>query len=102
MPLSPAQMRRAAAHLRRSDPVMAAIVKRVGPCRMKPHRGGTVYWYLTRAILRQQISGKAADAIERRITDRFGAFPTPQHFLAASDDELRTLGLSRQKASYLR
>jgi DNA-3-methyladenine glycosylase II len=102
MPLSPAQLRRAAAHLRRSDAVMAAIVRRVGPCRLRPHRGGTTYWYLARAILRQQISGMAAAAIERRIVERFGAAPTPGHFLAASDAELRALGLSRQKASYLR
>ena len=102
MQLSPTQVRRAAAHLRRADPVMAAIVRRVGPCRMRLHLGGTTYWYLSRAILRQQISGHAAAAIERRIRDRFRGALRPEHALGASDAELRALGLSRQKASYLR
>lgn len=99
---SPAQLRRAAEHLRRVDPVMAAIVSRVGPCRMRLHRGGTDYWYLSRAILRQQISGYAAAAIERRISERFQGALRPEHVLGAADAELRALGLSRQKASYLR
>ena len=80
---------------------MAAIVRRVGLCRMRLHRGGTTYWYLSRAILRQQISGHAAAAIERRISDRFRGALRPEHVLGAADGELRALGLSRQKASYL-
>ena len=94
-------MRRARAHLLRADPVLAEIVRKVGPCRLERHRGGDAYWYLSRAILRQQISGYAADAIERRIRQRFGVL-RPAHVLGASDAELRALGLSRQKAAYLR
>jgi 3-methyladenine DNA glycosylase/8-oxoguanine DNA glycosylase len=93
---------RAAAHLKRADPVMAAIVRRVGPCRMSLHRQGTTYWHLMRAILHQQISGHAAAAIERRIRERFSGEPLPGDILGATDAELRALGLSRQKASYLR
>jgi 3-methyladenine DNA glycosylase/8-oxoguanine DNA glycosylase len=101
--LLPASVRRRAAlHLRRADPVMAAIVRKVGPCRMQIHRGGTTYWHLTRAILRQQISGHAAAAIEKRISARFGGTLQPEDVLGATDAELRALGLSRQKASYLR
>jgi len=96
------QMRRAAAHLKRADPVLAEIVRRVGPCTLRLHRGGDAYWYLSRAILRQQISGLAAAAIERRIRERFKGSLKPAHVLGASDDELRGLGLSRQKAGYLR
>ena len=95
-------MRRARAHLVRADPVLAEIVKKVGPCRLTLHRGGDAYWYLSRAILRQQISGYAAAAIERRIRERFLGTLKPEHVLSASDAELRALGLSRQKASYLR
>lgn len=102
MQLSPALLRRAAAHLRGADPVMAALVRRVGPCRLRLHRGGTAYWYLARAILRQQISGHAADAIERRLRGHFKGPLRPGHVLRATDGELRALGLSRQKASYLR
>ena len=97
-----AELRRAAAHLRRADPVLAGIVEKVGPCTLELHRGGDAYWYLSRAILRQQISGHAAAAIERRIRERFKGTLKPDHVLAASDAELRALGLSRQKAGYLR
>jgi DNA-3-methyladenine glycosylase II len=96
------ELRRATAHLVRADPVLAEIVKKVGPCRLTLHRGGDAYWYLSRAILRQQISGYAAAAIERRIRERFDGTLKPEHVLGASDAELRGLGLSRQKASYLR
>jgi DNA-3-methyladenine glycosylase II len=102
MGLSQAQLRKAAAHVARADPVMAKIVRAVGPCRLPQHRGGSSYWYLTRAILRQQISGFAADAIERRIKTRFPGRLRPEHVLEANDAELRALGLSRQKAGYLR
>ncbi len=102
MLLATAVRRRAAAHLQSADAVMAAIVRKVGPCRMQIHRAGTTYWYLTRAILRQQISGHAAAAIERRISAHFGSTPRPEDVLRATDAELRALGLSRQKASYLR
>jgi DNA-3-methyladenine glycosylase II len=96
------ELRRATAHLRRADPVLAEIVERVGPCTLELHRGGDAYWYLARAILRQQISGHAAAAIERRIRGRFKGTLKPDHVLGASDVELRALGLSRQKAGYLR
>jgi len=77
-------------------------MKRTGPCPFRVHRGGSGFAYLTRAILAQQISGAAARSIGRRLRDRFGAPLLPEHFLSASDEELRGLGLSRQKASYLR
>ncbi len=100
--MSPLELRRAKAHLLGSDATMAEIVKRVGPCRVTIHRNGTTFAYLVNAILRQQISGYAAAAIERKIAARFGPALTPALVLAASDDELRSVGLSRQKVGYLR
>lgn len=102
MPLDSPALRRARAHLRRADPVMAEVVRRVGPCRLRPQRGLPPFAYLARAILHQQISGHAANAIDRRLHERFGAVLEPRHFLGATDAELRGLGLSRQKAAYLR
>ena len=102
MPLDAALLRSASRHLRRSDPVLAGLVARVGPCRLRPHRGLPPFAYLARAILRQQISGHAANAIDRRLHARFGPVLRPEHFTVASDEELRGLGLSRQKTAYLR
>jgi DNA-3-methyladenine glycosylase II len=84
------------------DVVMARLSKQIGPIPMSPHRGGSAFAYLSRAILAQQISTAAARSIGKRMSDRFGWPWRPEHILAASDEELRALGLSRQKASYLR
>ena len=61
------------------------------------------YGALVRAIVGQQLSTKAAAAIYRRLTDRFGGRePTPQEILADDPEELRSVGLSHAKVAYLR
>jgi len=100
--LDPAATRRAVRHLRRVDPVLEGVIDRVGPCRLEVHRGGSSFAYLARAILAQQISVAAARSIAGRIRGRFGSPLQPRHVLGASDEELRALGLSRQKVAYLR
>ncbi len=55
---------------------------------------------LIRSIVYQQLSGKAAKTIHDRMLDLIGNL-TPKSVLAKSQEELRTVGLSRQKASYL-
>jgi DNA-3-methyladenine glycosylase II len=88
-------------HLLESDPVMRAIVKSVGPFEM--HLRGRPYPSLVRAILYQQLAGPAAAAIERRFLRMFGGrVPDAATLASSSDADLRTVGISRQKASYLR
>lgn len=61
-----------------------------------------VYSNLIRAIISQQLSVKAADAIHRRFLGLFpGAYPEPGEILDMSIDALRSAGLSRQKAGYV-
>jgi DNA-3-methyladenine glycosylase II len=93
---------RARRHLAACDPVMAGLVREIGPAPMSAHRGGSAFAYLSRAILAQQISTAAARSIGNRITARFGWPWRPEQFLQSSDAELRALGLSRQKVGYLR
>lgn len=81
---------------------MARIVSAVGPCRLEPRRGMSDFAYLTRAILAQQISVAAARSIAARLNAHFGSPLRPERVLAAPEAELRGLGLSRQKAAYLR
>jgi DNA-3-methyladenine glycosylase II len=103
MRLGAAGIHRARRHLEGcADPVMAGLTRQIGPVPMDVRRGGSAFAYLSRAILAQQISTAAARSIAKRLTDRYGWPWRPEHVLAASDDELRALGLSRQKASYLR
>jgi DNA-3-methyladenine glycosylase II len=90
-------------HLRRVDPVLAAVIDRVGPCRLEPRRDGTHFDALVRSIVYQQLSGKAASTIHSRLQDLYGGrAPTPAELLATPDDQLRASGLSRQKLSYLK
>lgn len=83
-------------HVRTTDPVMAAIIERAGPY-APPYRGEP-FAALMRSILYQQLAGKAAAAIERRVLALFGdRYPTPGELAAVDPDALRAAGLSRQK-----
>jgi 3-methyladenine DNA glycosylase/8-oxoguanine DNA glycosylase len=95
--------RRARAHLKRVDPVLARVMDEVGPYKPGDRTGGTHLNALLRAIVFQQLSGKAATTILNRFLDLFpDREPTAELILAKTDAELRAVGLSRQKISYVR
>jgi DNA-3-methyladenine glycosylase II len=95
--------RAAVAHLKRVDPRLAAVVRTVGPCRFTPRAEGTHFEALARAIVYQQLSGKAAGTIHVRFHALYGGrAPEPAELLATPDETLRAAGLSRQKLAYLR
>ena len=89
-------------HLRRCDPVFAGVIEKVGPCRIAPREPGTHFAALTRTIVYQQLSGKAAGTILGRVHDLYGGrAPTPRELLATPAETLRSVGVSNQKATYL-
>ena len=92
----------AVAHLQRVDPVLGAVIDRVGP--YAPSRRPERFHALVQAIIFQQLAGRAAQTIFDRFVQSVGGgrFPTPEVLLAASDDAMRSAGLSRGKMSYLR
>jgi DNA-3-methyladenine glycosylase II len=92
---------RAVRHLRRADPILADVIRRVGPCRFEQRNGGTHFEALARAIVYQQLSGSAASTIHGRVAAALGGI-APETVLAAADAPLRAAGLSRQKITYLR
>lgn len=95
--------RRARAHLRRVDPVLGRLIDTVGPYRPADRTGGSHFHALIRAIVFQQLSGKAASTIHARFLDLYpDRSPSPEAILATPDDRLRAAGLSRQKIAYLR
>lgn len=95
--------RKAVNHLRRADPVMAAMIERVGPCRFATSEKLTHFEAVSRSIIYQQLSGKAAATIYGRFAALFDPSPPHAHGIIALDDErLRQAGVSRQKARYLR
>ncbi|MFD2785196.1 DNA-3-methyladenine glycosylase family protein [Hymenobacter rubripertinctus] len=89
-------------HLRAADPVLARLIAAGRPIVPAAHED--LYLGLLRAIVSQQISTKAAAAIWRKFQALFApeGYPEPAALRAFSDEELRTAGLSRQKAGYLR
>src|SRR5258707_12021167 len=93
-------MRKAINHLKKSDPVMAAIIERIGPFRMQ--YGEPTFHTLAESILYQQLNGKAAETIFNRFTALAGDPLTPKGILKLTDVEMRGVGLSRQKTAYLR
>ncbi len=91
-------------HLRKADPTLARVIDSVGPFAMEPRDGS--FRSLARAIFFQQLAGAAARAIMYRVLEALGTddkrFFTPEQFIAATDEQLRPAGLSRQKLACLR
>jgi len=100
MPASAAEIEQALRHLRKSDPVLRAVIRRAGPFAMKLKRDR--FQALVYAILAQQISGHAALAVRKKLELLAGEEGlTPHRISSLTIDELRGAGLSRQKASYI-
>ncbi len=82
-------------HLKSADPIMAEIIARVGPYRLITRKA--TFETLAKSITFQQLSGKAAGTIFRRLKQAAGGRLSPRSFLRLSEGELRACGLSRQK-----
>jgi DNA-3-methyladenine glycosylase II len=93
-------MRKAINHLKKSDPVMRGIIERVGSCRME--FGEPVFHSLAEAVVYQQLNGKAAVTIFNRFAALAGEPVTPKGIAKLTDQQMRSVGLSKQKSSYLR
>jgi DNA-3-methyladenine glycosylase II len=93
-------MRKAINHLKKSDPVLRAIIERVGPCRME--FGEPVFHSLAEAIVYQQLNGKAAVTIFKRFAALAGEPLTAEGIAKLTAEQMRSVGLSKQKSSYLR
>ena len=90
-------------HLRRTDPALAKIIDEVGDCSMTPRTEGSHFDALVRAIVYQQLSGKAAATIHGRFQGLYGNRPpTPEEVLATDDERMRSVGLSRQKTASIK
>jgi DNA-3-methyladenine glycosylase II len=94
-------MRKALNHLKKADPVLAAIIDRVGPYKIQYRE--PVFQTLVRSIVYQQLHGKAASTIFGRLHAAAKADPlTPESILKLRPARMRALGLSSQKMTYIR
>jgi DNA-3-methyladenine glycosylase II len=85
--------------LMRRDRRLAGVIKALGPCGYGRRPGG--FATLFHAILRQQLSGKAAATIAARLGTLCGSV-TPERVAALDDASFAAAGVSRQKRDYLR
>src|SRR5580658_5775404 len=87
LPFNPEE---AIAHLRAQDKKLAVLIDRVGPCTLRLDSSPSPFESLLESILYQQLHGKAAATIHRRVREFFGGDdPTPQQLLSVPDEPLR-------------
>jgi DNA-3-methyladenine glycosylase II len=91
-------------HLARADPTLAAIIKRIGPCRLHAVAPRDPFEALCMSIASQQLSVKAAATIFGRFCDLFppDRKPTPERVMTLTDDEIRGVGFSRPKVTFIK
>ncbi len=89
----------AIAALAKSDKKLARLMRKAGPFTMQPEKLHSVYHALFRAIVYQQLSGKAAGTILSRVLAIYpkGHRATPEQVIETPDETLRGAGLSRNK-----
>lgn len=92
----------AIAHLKTSDAKLGALIERVGPFTLRLDGSATPFASLLESILYQQLHGKAAATIHRRVKEYFKGDPTPEQLLAVPDEVLRAAGVSGNKARALK
>jgi len=90
-------------HLIKTDPKLGHIIKRVGPCQLHAFAPRDPFEALCMSIASQQLSTKAADTIFRRFCDLFpDRRPTPERVMTLADDEIRAVGFSRPKVTFIK
>jgi DNA-3-methyladenine glycosylase II len=101
--VTPSDYARARRLLLRRDPVLAALIRKHGACGLAAAQRTDHFSALVRAIVGQQLSTKAAATIHRRLVDLMpGGQATSASIACVDDEQLRAVGLSRQKSAYLR
>lgn len=94
-------MHTAIRHLKTHDPLLGAIMDRLGSYEIEFREPG--FETLVRSIVFQQLSGKVARVIYGRLSAALpGGEVTPEGILALRPEKMRRLGLSRQKTAYIR
>jgi DNA-3-methyladenine glycosylase II len=98
--ISPLSIEAATASVAARDPVLADFIERSGP--YEPRGGeGDYFGSLARAIVYQQLAGRAAAAIHGRVVAAVGGSLTAEAVLQTSVEALRAAGLSAAKAASL-
>jgi DNA-3-methyladenine glycosylase II len=90
-------------HLMKIDPKLNLVIKRVGPCELHAFAPRDPFETLCMSIASQQLSTKAAATIFGRFCDLFPKRrPTPAGVMTLTDEEIRAVGFSRPKVSFIK
>ena len=92
----------ALAHLKARDAKLGALIERAGPFTLRLDPSPSPFESLLESILYQQLHGKAAATIHRRVREYFGGDPTPQLLIDTPDEPLRAAGVSGNKIKAFR
>jgi DNA-3-methyladenine glycosylase II len=84
-------------HLKSADPKLGELIDRAGPFTLRIDPSVTPFEALLESILYQQLHGKAAATIHRRVREYFGGDPSPKLLLDTPEEILRSAGVSRNK-----
>ncbi len=86
--------------LKEADPILGAPSDRL----VNPNRPlmPDIFTALVNSVIAQQISNKAAETVQGRVTDRCGGEVTPDRIAELTEEEIQSLGMSRRKAGYIR
>lgn len=94
---------RAVRRLRRVDPALREVIKQAGPFTHRPEKMQSPFQALARAIVYQQLSGKAAATIMGRVLAIYPARGfKPAAVLKTRDKTLRAAGMSRAKVASIK
>jgi DNA-3-methyladenine glycosylase II len=86
--------------LKEKDPKLVNLIDAVT---LPALQSDDVYSSLIQSIVSQQLSVKAADTIHKRFLDLFPSkYPYPEFVAALDLEEMRGVGLSYQKANYIK
>lgn len=83
------------------DKFIGPLIRKWGSCTIKPIKKSKYFEDLVDAICSQQLSGKAAKTIFKRVKSLLVKI-TPESILSKTDQQLRDCGLSWQKVSYIK
>jgi DNA-3-methyladenine glycosylase II len=100
--VTPDDYARARRLLLRRDPVLAALIRKHGACGLAAAQRNDHFSALVRAITGQQLSTKAAATIYGRLAALMPGGVTPAGLASLTDDQMRAVGMSRQKIAYFR
>lgn len=91
-------------HLSAADPVMARIIREIGPCALQPQPKRSPFQSLVQAVAHQQLNGTAANTILGRFIKLFpkSKFPKPEDLAKVTDEQIRACGFSFSKIAAIR